>query len=370
MKIIFPSFALFAATAAIACAQTDPRAPAMPNGAPPAATSSAENGGTGSVPAMSNGMQQSGAPASTANQPAPGPAAASTSTDGAEIFMQRVDTASDQLKSVQARIRYRANLFGVQNTGTGVYLQQGSGEQRQFRLELKTAIGQPGNGQKLLIFQQVCDGKFLWQYRDSFDNSPASGPNTNKQADNSPDRPTISRVDLVKVRQTLQDSERKPSLASISQLTIGGLPKLIDGLQKAFRFNRVEAGQLENFPVWLAVGLWRPEALEPLSKELAQQAAADRPLNLKLLPPQLPEQVWMYVGQDDLFPYRMEFRRRPDRQGRGGANDSSDMQVVVTVEFYEVRLNEAINPREFDYQPSSADIIDMTAAFLKDLKGK
>src|SRR5262249_29144270 len=159
-----------------------------------------------------------------------------------------------------------------------------------------------------------------------------------------PDRPTICRVDLTKVRQTLQDSQRRPNLASITQLTVGGLPKLVDGLQKAFRFNRVEAGQLESFPVWLAVGLWRPEALEPLSKELAQQAAADRPLNLKLLPPQLPEQVWMYVGQDDLFPYRIEFRRRADRQGRGG-NDPAEMRVVVTVEFYEVRLNAPINPR-------------------------
>jgi hypothetical protein len=364
MKIIFPSFALFAATAAIACAQTDPRVPAMPAGVPPAATSSAENGGvTGLAPAAPNALQP-GTSANNANalaQDAP--------ADSAEIFMQRVDAAADQLKSVQARIRYRTNMFGVQNVGTGVYLQQGSGEQRQFRLELKTAIGQPGAGQKLLIFQQVCDGKFLWQYRDSFDNSPDNGPNANKQADNSPDRPTISRVDLTKVRQTLQDSEQRPNLAAINNLTIGGLPKLVDGLQQAFRFNRVEAGQLENFPVWLAVGVWRPKALEPLSQELAQQAAADRPLNLKLLPPQLPEQVWMYVGQDDLFPYRIEFRRRADGQGRGG-NDPSDMRVVVTVEFYEVRLNTPISPREFEYQPSSADIVDVTAAFLKDLKGK
>src|SRR5262245_36858674 len=140
MKIIFPSFALFAATAAIAFAQTDPRAPAMQTGAPPAATSPAENGGgaAGMVPATPNAMQ-SGTLVSGANAPASD--AATKPADGAEIFMQRVDTATDQLKSVQARIRYRTNLFGVQNVGTGFYLQQGSGEQRQFRLELKTAIG-------------------------------------------------------------------------------------------------------------------------------------------------------------------------------------------------------------------------------------
>ncbi len=84
--------------------------------------------------------------------------------NGAEMFMGRVAATANRLQSVQARIRYRANLFGVQNVGAGIYLQDGTGEDRKFRLELKTAIGE----QKLLTFQQVCDGKFLWQYRDSF----------------------------------------------------------------------------------------------------------------------------------------------------------------------------------------------------------
>jgi hypothetical protein len=151
-------------------------------------------------------------------------------------------------------------------------------------------------------------------------------------------------------------------------LTFGGLPKLLDGLQKSFRFSRVEAGKLETMPVWLAVGSWTPEALEPIAKELADQAAHEQPLNLKLLPPQLPEQVWLYLGQDDLFPYRIEYRRRRGSQSRAGG--AEEMVPVVTVEFYEVRLNAQINPHEFDYQPASADILDTTATFLKELQGK
>jgi hypothetical protein len=91
---------------------------------------------------------------------------------------------------------------------------------------------------------------------------------------------------------------------------------------------------------------------------------------LKLLPSQLPEQVWIYVGQDDLFPYRIEYRRRSGSQVRGGAGGTSDVPPMVTVEFYEVRLNSPISQHEFDYQPGSADILDSTPSFLKELQGK
>ncbi len=126
------------------------------------------------------------------------------------------------------------------------------------------------------------------------------------------------------MRQTLQDSDRKFNSDVLGQLAFGGLPKLLDGLQRSFRFNRVEAGRLDTLPVWIAAGSWSPEGIAFVSKELADQAAHEQPLNLKLLPPQLPEQVWLYTGQDDLFPYRIEYRRRAG-QGRAGEAGQGEM---------------------------------------------
>jgi len=268
--------------------------------------------------------------------------------------------AAQQQTSVQARIRYHADLFGQQTFGAGLYLQQGVGDERQFRLELKTALGD-----QLLTFQQVCDGKYLWQYQDGFDKPKAGAA----------DRTTIARIDLRKVREALDNADANsnglPSMTSVTgEFAWGGLPKLLTGLQNSFRFTRVEAGKLDTLPVWIAAGSWRPEAMATISKELAAEAASERPLNLKLLPPQLPEQVQLYVGQDDLFPYRIEYRRRASGKGRGGDADRAEMLPMVTVEFYEVRLNTPINPREFDYQPGSADVLDTTAAYIKSLQGK
>jgi hypothetical protein len=352
MKVIFSSFAWFALAAAIACGQSSAPRPAKPNTPPDDASESANTAAANlSRAASTNNVAKQNSAA--------GPA------DGAELFIQRFSATANQVQAVQARIRYHANLFGAQTVGAGIYLQQGTGDDRQFRLELKTAIGE-----QLLTFQQVCDGKFLWQYRDSF-NKPASDKlNPNKAGAETGERPTITRIDLVKIRQALQDSDRKVSVDAIGQLAVGGLPKLIDGLQRSFRFNRVEAGRLDTLPVWIAAGSWQPAAIAQVSKELANQAAREQPLSLKLLPPQLPEQVWLYLGQDDLFPYRIEYRRRAGGQGRGGDAGAGDMLPMVIVEFYEVRMNSPINPHEFDYQPGNADILDSTASFLKELLGK
>ncbi|HEY2828324.1 MAG TPA: hypothetical protein VGJ04_12055 [Pirellulales bacterium] len=361
MKVIFPSFAWFALAVAMASGQSNQPPPGMSIAPQNVQVSPAEIGSNPLAPpasavnaASTTNAQSSGnnsAPASLA------PPNGATS-NGAELFIGRVADAAGQWRSVQARIRYHANLFGQQTVGAGIYLQQGVGTERQFRLELKTAVGD-----QLLTLQQVCDGRYLWQYRDSLNK-------TNPAKVDAGDRPSITRIDLAKVRQTLQDSEHPPSLDAIGQMAVGGLPKLLDGLQHCFRFSRVEGGQLDTMPVWIAAGSWLPDAIAPVAKELAEQAAREQPLNLKLLPARLPEQVWLYVGQDDFFPYRIEFRRRAGVQGRGVMGAQEEMLPIVTVEFYEVRLNVPINPREFDYQPGSADIIDATASFLKEQKGK
>ena len=121
-------------------------------------------------------------------------------------------------------------------------------------------------------------------------------------------------------------------------------------------------------PVWIVFGTWRPEALAAISPELAKQATEGKPLDLKKLPPQMPEEVLLYLGQDDLFPYRIEYRRRPMKQGKGASDVSREAMPILTVELYEVRLNSPIDPRQFAYQPGSLEVLDTTDHVLKGLK--
>jgi outer membrane lipoprotein-sorting protein len=251
-----------------------------------------------------------------------------------------------------ARIRYQAEMFGNHLVGKGSYLQQGQGLERKMRLELETPIGDQN-----LVLEQICDGQFLWQYQ-----PPIA---RNKQA--APERPTVTRIDIRRVLAAIEQDKHATGPNVASQLALGGLPKLMEGVRQSFRFNRAEAGKLGELPVWIATGSWRPEALAVFAKDLADQAANGRPLNLKRLPQQLPEEISVYFGQDDLFPYRIEYRRRTAQQGRGGESDG-EMLPIVIVEFCDVRLNVPIDPLQFEYRPGNeVDVVDATQNFMKTL---
>ena len=143
------------------------------------------------------------------------------------------------------------------------------------------------------------------------------------------------------------------------------MPKFGQNLRRSFAFVHAEAGQLDTLPVWIVQGVWRPEALAPIAPELAKQAAEGRSLDLNKLPAQMPEQVLVYLGQDDYFPYRIEYRRRPTKPGKSGAAASSTMSSMLIIELYEVRLNGAIDPQQFVYQPSGVDVVDATEQMVK-----
>ncbi len=302
MKIIFPSFAIFMF---LAIALSSPAVDAQPSeGSNPQARPTADN---------------------------------------PEALVQQAVAALAAQQSISARIRLHADLFGNQTVGAGVYLQQGLGAERQLRLEIKIPVGE-----RLATLQQVCDGNFLWQYHDLAD------------------KPALTRVDIHRVQQAIERAGATPAPDLRNGFPYGGLPQLVDSLRQSFRFTRMQAGQLDSLNVWIVAGSWRPEALAPISPELAKQASEGRPLDLKKLPPQMPEEVLLYLGQDDLFPYRIEYRRRPVRQGKQAAEGSDQLPILI-VELYEVRMNSPIDPQQFVYQPGSLEVLDTTEQMLKSL---
>ena len=305
MKIIFPSFAIFLVAAVLLAPQV--------------------------VEAQSTA-------ASTA-------AAAPDEKANAELLVQQMVAALAADKSISARIRLHVDLFGNQMVGAGLYLQQGLAAERQLRLEIKIPVGE-----RLATLQQVCDGNFLWQFHDLSD------------------KPALTRVDIRRVQEAAARAGHKPVPDLLGGSTFGGLPQLVDSLGQSFRFTRAQAEQLDTVPVWIVFGTWKPEVLAPISPDLAKQATEGKPLDLKKLPPQMPEEVVLYLGQDDLFPYRIEYRRRPTKQGRGAGDVAREAMPILTVELYEVRLNSPIDARQFAYQPGSLEVLDTTDHVLKSLK--
>ena len=101
------------------------------------------------------------------------------------------------------------------------------------------------------------------------------------------------------------------------------------------------------------------------ARAAAQPPAEGKPLNLDKLPPHFPERVVLFLGKDDLFPYRVEYHRRVSTGLPGLA--STEDRVVVGVDFYKVGLNVPIAPERFSFTPGKQEYTDQTKPLLDGL---
>jgi hypothetical protein len=264
--------------------------------------------------------------------------------DGMGDLLRAARERLDRYESVAALVQYRIVMFDSELIGTGMYQQAGQGSVRRYRLELKTQLGdQPTS------LLHVCDGQTLWTYCERPDATP---------------RAQLERLDLRRVRTAQTEALQRPPNSPLEELATGGLLKLIEGLRSSFRPLHAEAGHLGNMPMWAIELEWKPNVLASLLSEKAGQSEIQHDDLSKHL--QIPERVMVYLGHEDLFPRRIEFRRRAPKAidaagaGQGG---TGEFLPVVTVEFTNLRFDEPIDPRQFEYGAASA--VDVTEAFLR-----
>ncbi len=272
-----------------------------------------------------------------AEPPQPPGAPQSVASLQAQRILERAILNMEGRRSVSAQVRQSIDLFGKQPLGVGVYLEQRSESGLLFRLEMRIQAGTEPSSLTV-----VCDGPHLWSYR-AFGKEGA-------------EEQTLERVDVLRVARALEDAGRMPRPGTIGDWPgLGGLDRLLRGIRGAFKFDTVEQIQLrQQMPVWRLCGEWRgTDGAEDAG------AAPAKPLDLKSLPPQVPPRVAIYLGQEDLFPYRIEYL------GDGGSGPARSTKPLVTIDFYEVSLNVAIPPTRFIYKPGGLEYTDETKAFLR-----
>ena len=132
----------------------------------------------------------------------------------------------------------------------------------------------------------------------------------------------------------------------------------IRGLDRNFAFGPPREAMLGRVPVWVLRGQWKS----------ASRAASGRP---EPSPPQRPDSVTLALGRDEfipLFPYRIEFARRDDPQDEGtGPDNEATHRPIVTMEFFEVRRDAALDHKAFVYQVGDQPVEDHTELYLQRL---
>ena len=72
----------------------------------------------------------------------------------------------------------------------------------------------------------------------------------------------------------------------------------------------------------------------------------------------MPTHVELYIGADDLFPYKLDFKRILNRK-----KSPEDAQPIYSVEFYDVQRNITLDTVQFVFQPGEIAPVDDTDLF-------
>ena len=281
----------------------------------------------------------------------------------------------EQRESIDAKLQHEAHLGGLRLDGKGEYLQQGRGDLRKLRWLLESQH----DGVRASLLLCMNDG-VMW-----IDRTNATGRH-------------IQQIDLWELRRMQKrQALETPSLGAnsiplSSQLVgnVGGLPMLLESLRANFEFTKPGVFRappqlgLGDQPVIGLIGRWRHSALpsvltdlsdvpdEELSASLITERLQKR-LEQSPLPEWMPLNVMVLLGQEDLFPYLIEYRSPDDQLANEELAASALFQLsrepLARLTMREVEFNRPISTVEFIYQPPSEPLWDDgTNGYVKKLE--
>ena len=259
-----------------------------------------------------------------------------------DAYLAEVLAAMERRANVSAKLRHQSRIDADTLVGSGSFWQLGTGPQRLTRWEMQTQVAD-----KTASYVQVFDGRYLWT-----DHNVPSGR-------------LIHRLDVGNLKARLRgtpltlatDAGWEDLLRSAEFR--GGMSQMLADLLRRYHFAPPRATQLNGFAVEALIGKWRPEQFAELCPILGEE---------QTWPEQLPHHVLVLVGQSNLFPYVIEFRRSADAdlaENLSGLKPTHD--PLVRYEIFEVRFADAIDGTVFQFKPGDVDWSDETSLVFDQL---
>lgn len=263
-------------------------------------------------------------------------------------FVAEVLDSLERRSNVSARLRYQAHLRDEIQVGAGSYWQQGIGTQQLTHWEMQTKIAEETAG-----YVQIFDGRYVWTDR------------------HLPRGREVRRLDVANLENRLRTLQlalhaHEQSKRIESAAFRGGFSQLLAEMLTRYEFSAPRATQLNGFAVQAVIGRWRPDQLTELSPtaDAAAPSSSDWPA-------QIPHHVLLLVGQANLFPYVVEFRRADDAyliETVAGMKPAHD--PLLRYEIFEVRFSDAIDPSVFVFRPGDIEWSDETSVVFDKLQAQ
>jgi hypothetical protein len=248
--------------------------------------------------------------------------------------------------NIAAKLRQSVRIGDDRLTGEGEYWQQGSGNQRRTRWELKTLVA----GETAFI-TQVYDGEAVW---------------TDRQL---PATRRVTRVEMSKLRRELAtgDEAEEPGWgandATMPELIArGGLSQLVAGLHESFSFGQRQTLQRGDQTVFAVIGQWRSDQLERVWPGLSPNGDGEWPAHL-------PHHVMLYIDVDDRFPYFVEYRGAAQAYLAASSEAYTPAQdALASFEFIDVQFASPMPADRFQYTPPENNFTDITDRVVAELR--
>jgi hypothetical protein len=253
-----------------------------------------------------------------------------------DSYMAEVLAAMERRPNVTAKLRYESRLGDETLMGAGNFWQLGTGPQRMTRWEMQTQVADKTAG-----FVQVFDGRYLW---------------TDKHL---PSGRQVHRLDVGNLKARLRSTAGPPPTQSGWEDLVsgaeyrGGLSQMLADFLRRYEFDAPRPTELNGFALDAMIGHWRPEQFVELCPIQGDDQA---------WPTQLPHHVLVMVGNSNLFPYVIEFRRAEDADLADNLSGLKPARDPLTrYEIFEVRFADAIDSTVFQFKPGDVDWTDETS---------
>jgi hypothetical protein len=178
---------------------------------------------------------------------------------------------------------------------------------------------------------------------------------------------SLGRVDLERIRDAVRSRGRTSWVdASSNWLAVGGLAQLLAALGENFQFSAPQAVRTDKASLWVVDGRWKPARLAELLPDQRDAILAGQAVDPARLPPQLPTNVRVVLGQSDLMPYRIEYRRAVP-SGNAPSPEAAQTEPNVVLEILAIRRPQDLDPGLFAYEPGNQEVTDYTDLYLQAL---
>jgi len=253
---------------------------------------------------------------------------AQTNSVDAEQLFNAMLVNVQSLRTIEAEVRVEVFVMGKEHVAKGKYEEQrlenpppGDFQRSMYRLYLYFASETPTTpGSERNSLTVIChptsdrDVGRLWKYRS------IEGVKS------------VQYVNLAKLEDAVRQRGRQSLIGNVGETkNLGGLSGTLKQIARFYGFadspgeTVMDGG--ESRPVWKIVGTLRSEFEESMTKAFG---GLEKKTNN--FPNQMPTDIEIFIGVDDAFPYKIEYRNRPKA-------DSSKRTVLTRIVYSDVSLN-------------------------------